>query len=283
MIGGGLQRIQEGFRRDRVGMLSLIVISGYALAALGVACGLWGQNWSLAEGPRWAMPSGEFWLGTNMIGQDIFNRALQSTRTAFEIGLTVALASTGLGALLGALSGWYGGTWIDEVVLWKMGVIDAVPFYLFVAAVAYALSGNPVAMHLAMISTFWTMTARLVRAETLRLREQTFVQAARAIGASDLAILARHVLPNTAPLLVIQATLAFVTAVKAEVILSFLGLGVQNGTSWGLMIAESTRELAAGQYMNFAAAAVMLCLFVLALNLFADSLQRILDPREVRQ
>lgn len=275
----GLLRTWQKLRRNRVGMTSLAIVMAFAAAALGVVLGWWGQDWSAATGPRWAPPSTEYWLGTNMIGQDIFSRALQATRTAFDIGIPVALAATALGALMGSLSGWYAGTWIDDLILWQMGVLDAVPFYLFVAAVAYALSGHPLAMHIAMISTFWTMTGRLVRAETLTLRQQVHVQAARTIGASTPGIVVRHVLPNTVHILLIQATLAFVTAIKVEVILSFLGLGVQDGTSWGLMIAESTQEIAAGQYMNFVAASVLLCILVLALNLLADALQQALDPR----
>lgn len=279
MNAAGARRSWRKLRRDRVGMVSLGIILLFAVAAAGVFLGLWGQGWSSATGPRWAMPSPQHWLGTNMIGQDIFSRALQATRTAFAIGLPVAIISTTLGALMGVLSGWYGGSWIDEIILWQKGVLDAVPFYLYVAAVAYALSGHPLAMHFAMISTFWTLTARLVRAETLKLRHQPHVQAARVMGASTPGILARHVLPNTAHILLIQATLAFVTAIKAEVILSFLGLGLSDGTSWGLMIAESAQELPAGQYMNFATASVLLCILVLAFNFFADAFQQALDPR----
>ncbi|GEM_PF-241075 len=276
-----LRKAVYKLRRDRWGMLGLAIVIVYALIALGVVLGLWGQDWSSTAGPRWAGISAEHWLGTNLIGQDIFNRALYSTRTAFEIGLVVAILSTLLGALLGALSGFYAGTWIDEIILWKKGVLDAIPFYLFVAAVAFALEGNAWAMHIAMIATFWTITARLVRGEVIKLKNLEFVEAATAIGASRMVTLFRHILPNTLHILLVQGTIVFVSAIKSEVILSFLGLGVQEGTSWGLMISESTQEVLSGQFMNFIVASTMMFILVMAFNLFSDSLQDALDPKKV--
>src|SRR5690606_16938965 len=124
-----------------------------------------------------------------------------------------------------------------------MGVLDAIPFYLFVAAVAFAMQGHPLGMHVALVATLWTTTARVVRGEAIKLRSLEFVEAARAVGVSDVAIVFRHVLPNTSHILLVQATIVFVTAIKAEVILSFLGIGTQDGVSWGLMIAQSTQEV----------------------------------------
>jgi len=144
---------------------------------------------------------------------------------------------------------------------------------------AFALDGNPWAMHIAMVATFWTTTARLVRGEVIKLRELEFVEAARAIGLGAGRIIFRHIVPNTLPILLVQATITFVAAIKSEVILSFLGLGVQNSVSWGLMIAESTTEVLAGHYMNFIAASSFLFMLVMGFNLFADGLQDALDPK----
>lgn len=264
---------------DRWAMSGLAIVLVYLVMAIGTWTGLWAGGWAEIGGGRWAGPSGEAWLGTNLIGQDIFQRAVASTRTAFEVGLIVALASTTLGAVLGGLAGYSAGRWVDSTVLWLTGTLDAIPFYLFVAAIAFALQGNPWAMHIAMTATFWTTTGRLVRGEVLRLKNLEFVEAARAIGLPDRLILFRHILPNTVPVLLVQATITFVAAIKSEVILSFLGLGVQDDISWGLMIAESTQEVVAGHYMNFAAASGFLFLLVMGFNLFADGLQDALDPK----
>jgi peptide/nickel transport system permease protein len=270
--------IWRSLRDDPWGMLGLVIVMVFLLLAGGVWLGWIGQDWAVADGPRWAGPSGQHWLGTNVLGQDIFQRAVYSSRTAFDIGLTVSLASTLLGAAFGALAGWRAFTWIDDVVLWVKGVLDSVPFYLFVAALAYALKGQPFAMHFAMILTFWTPTARLIRAEVMRLKSQDFVKMAQAIGLPAWRIVVRHVLPNTTHILLVQATLVFVAAIKTEVILSFLGLGVQDGVSWGLMLAESTQEVIAGHFGNFLAASLFLFAFLLGLNLLSDAIQDALDP-----
>lgn len=269
------------FRRDRAGMWSLAVVTAYALIALGVWTGVWGTSWADVSGAKWAPISAEHWLGTNIIGQDIFERAVFSTKTAFEVGLVVAVLATVLGAVLGAMAGFFSGSWIDEIIIWLMGVLDSIPFYLLVAAIAFSLEGNPYAMHIAMISTFWIGTSRLVRGEVIKLKSLDFVEAARATGVNQLTIIFRHILPNTFHILLVQATITFVAAIKSEVILSFLGIGVQDGISWGLMIAESTFEVLAGFFNNFLAASVLMFGLVMAFNMFSDALQDALDPRTV--
>lgn len=269
--------------RDPVFAIAATIVMVYLLAAVGAALGWWAQDWRQPTGNLWAGPSAEHWLGTNILGQDIFQRALYSTRTAFEVGLLVSLAATVLGALSGAVAGYFQGRVVDEAILWLKGVLDAIPFYLFVAAIAFAFQDNPWSMHVAMIATFWTTTARLVRGEIIRLREMDFVLAARAIGLGHGTILLRHLLPNTYPLLLIQGSLTFVAAIKAEVILSFLGLGVEDSVSWGVMLAESTQEVLSGHFQNFLTASVLLFVLVMAFNLLADGLQDAVDPRLVRR
>jgi ABC-type dipeptide/oligopeptide/nickel transport system permease subunit len=269
------------FRRDRAGMFGLYVVLFYMLIALGVAFGLWGTEWSDNNGQKWESINSQYWFGTNILGQDIFERAIYSTKTAFEVGLVVAVISTLIGAVFGALSGFFSNSWIDEIILWVMGVLDSIPFYLFVAALAFALSGFAYSMHVAMIATFWTSTSRLVRGEVIKLKNFEFVEAARAVGVPQFTIIFRHILPNTFHILLVQSTIVFVSAIKSEVILSFLGLGIQDGVSWGLMIAESTQEVQAGEFANFYVASALLFILVMAFNSFSDALQDALDPKKV--
>ena len=276
------RRASRKFRRDRVGMVALLVVLVYALIALGVMLGWWATDWAEVGGTKWAPLSAEHWLGTNVIGQDIFSRAIYSTRTAFEVGLIVAVGATLLGAVLGAIAGFFSATWVDELVIWLMGVLDSVPFILLVAAIAYSLQGSSWAMHIAMVATFWIGTARLVRGEVIKLKGQEFVESAHAIGLGRMSIIFRHILPNTFHILLVQATLSFVAAIKSEVILSFLGLGVKDGMSWGLMISESTFEVLAGYFNNFIAASALMFGLVMAFNMFSDALQDALDPRTVK-
>jgi peptide/nickel transport system permease protein len=269
------------FARDRAGLSGLLVVVLYLLAAVGVWLGWWATGWAEIAATKWEPASAAHWFGTNIIGQDIFDRALYSTATAFEVGLVVAVMVVFVGGVLGALSGFFAATWIDEIVLWLMGVIDAVPFYLLVAAIAFALADFAYSMHAAMIATFWTSTGRYVRGEVIKLRGMEFIEAARAIGVPQGVIIVRHILPNTMHILLVQMSLCFIDAIKAEVVLSFLGLGVKDGMSWGLMISESTLEFLAGHFNNLIAASGLMFGLVFAFNMFADALQDALDPRQV--
>jgi len=277
MIHSTWQRL----RTDRYGMSGLLIVVFFAVVALLVWSGLWGQGWLEASGNRWESASAAHWFGTNMLGQDILQRTLFGAATAFEVGLIVTISSIVLGTVLGALAGWYSHGWLDESILWLKGVLDSIPIYLFAAAIAFALQGNRWAMHLAMIITFWTTTARIVRGEVMRIKQREFVEAARAIGLPGLTVLFRHVLPNTIHILLVQATIVFVAAIKTEVILSFLGLGIRDGVSWGLMLAESSQEVVAGHFGNFTAASVSLFVMLMGFNLLADALQDALDTRKV--
>ena len=274
-----MQPAWQRLKSDPYGMGGLLVVIIFAVIAICVWSGLLGQAWSEVSGNSWESASSTHWFGTNLLGQDILQRTLFGTATAFEVGLIVTLCSTILGAVMGALSGWYSHSWVDEIILWLMGVLDSIPFYLFAAAIAFALQGNPWAMHLAMIVTFWTTTARIIRGEVMRLKQREFVEAARAIGLPGLKTVFRHVLPNTFHILLVQASIVFVAAINTEVILSFLGLGIQDGVSWGLMLAESSQEVLAGHFGNFIAAGTSLFILLMGFNLLADALQDALDTR----
>ncbi len=269
----------QQLKSDRYGMTGLIVVMIFAMVALLVWSGLLGQGWSEATGDQFEGISSEHLFGTNLLGQDILQRTLFGTATAFEVGLVVTICSTLLGTVLGGLSGWYAHGWLDEIILWLKGVLDSIPFYLFAAAVAFAFQGSPWAMHLAMIVTFWTTTARIIRGEVMRIKQREFIEAARAIGLPGIKTIFRHVLPNTFHILLVQGTIVFVAAINTEVILSFLGLGIKDGVSWGLMLAESSQEVLAGHFGNFIAAGASLFLLLMGFNLLADALQDALDTR----
>ena len=124
--------------------------------------------------------------------------------------------------------------------------------------------------------------ARIVRGEVIKLKNLEFVEAARAIGVPRLVTIFRHILPNTSHILLVQGTIVFVSAIKSEVILSFLGLGVKDSISWGLMIAESTQEVTAGHFANFLSASALLFVLVMAFNMLSDAMQDALDPKKVQ-
>lgn len=269
------------FKRDRAGLFALSIVLIYFVVALLATFNVVGVNWDKEMTDGYSDASSAFPFGTTINGQDVLSRALYGTKTAFEVGLVVAVFSTLIGWFLGSVAGFFSGTILDEIIIWLYGCLECIPFYLFVAAVAFALRGNPYAMHIAMVSTFWTSTCRVIRGEVIKIKHLEYVEAARAIGVSRFKIIVKHIMPNTLHIVLVNSTISFVGAIKSEVILSFLGLGVKEGVSWGVMISESTGEVSAGRFNNFLAASTFLFFLVIAFNLFADSLQDALDPKKV--
>ena len=272
------------FCTDKIGIASLFVVLVYSLIALGVSLGLWANEWDeLLNEQGYGPISWDYWLGTNFNGQDIFQRAVYSTLTAFKVGLVVSLCSLWLGVCLGSVAGFYSNTWLDELIIWLYGCLDSIPFYLFVAAVSFALKESDIAMYVSMIGVLWTSSCKVVRGQVIKLKSLEFVEAARAIGVKDHKIIVRHIMPNLAPLILIEFSLSFVTAIKTEAILSFLGLGVRDGISWVVMLSEASAEVVAGRYHNFIAASVFMFGLVMAFNQLSDALQDALDPKKVVQ
>ncbi|WP_413282962.1 ABC transporter permease [Vibrio sp. MA40-2] len=269
------------FIHDKTGMISFAIVLLFFFIAILVWLGVIGQNWDTLLANGYSSPSSTYWFGTTINGQDIFQRAIFSTKTAFEVGLVVAIFATAIGALSGALIGYFSGSWIDELILWIMNSLDCIPYILMVAAISVSLNESPYAMHIAMMVAFWTGTARVVRGEVIKLKSMEFVEAAHSLGVPTYRVIFKHLLPNTAHIILIDMTLLFITAIKSEVILSFLGLGIKDSISWGVMISEASGEVAAGHFCNFFAASGMLFVLVLAFSMFSDSLQDALDPRKL--
>ncbi|MEZ4375799.1 MAG: ABC transporter permease [Polyangiaceae bacterium] len=274
-------------RRDRFAMVCLVVISLYMLIALMVALGIIGGDFADRVGTNYQSPGGEswkLWLGTDRQGRSIIVRMLYSTKVAFNVGFVSALIGSVVGSLLGAIAGYFGKT-TDTVVVWLYSTIQSIPNLLLLIALSYAVSRwldrGLIVVYVAFGATFWVGPCRVVRGEVLKLRESDYVQAARAMGYSHARILLLHVLPNTLHLVLVYFALLFVAAIKSEVILSYLGLGVQGEPSWGVMINQSRAELINGYYWQIGAATVAMLGLVLCFNVFADALQDALDPKSL--
>lgn len=269
------------FKRDTWGKVGFSIVIAYFIVGMLAKFGVIADGWDEITSEFFGTPSWEHWFGTNLNGQDIFKRAIMSINSAFSIGLSVTIGSLIVATFMGALAGFYNGTWVDHVICWLYGCIDSIPFYLFVAAVGYSLKGSPYSMHVAMIATYWTSTARILRGEVMKIKRLEYIEATRAMGVNPFKVIFRHVIPNASHIILVQSTIIFVGSIKSEVILSFLGLGVKDSISWGIMIAESTSEVAAGRFGNFLSASILLSILVMAFNIFADSLQDALDPKKV--
>lgn len=234
-----------------------------------------------AEGEAARTVSGGL-FGTNVHGQSVLSRIANGARIAIGLGFCVALLASLIGTLLGAVAGWFGG-WVDEGVVWLYSVFSAIPGIMLIMAFAFVLrdgmlEGFP-AVLLAMGLTYWVAVCRLLRAEFMKLRDRDYVLAARALGVPSGRIMLAHVLPNTMHIVIISFTLLFVWAIKAEVIISFLGVGFVNEPSWGLMIQDAESELTKGRWWQMTFVSVALFGIVLAFQVFGDALRDALDPR----
>ena len=222
-------------------------------------------------------PSLEHIMGTDDIGRDLFTRLLYGGRISLAIGLFSALVGTGVGTLMGSLAGYYGRS-IDNVIMRVTDVAFSIPSLpLLIILSAYAKSAIPV-MILVIGLLSWMSTARIVRATVLSIRERDFTLAARAVGARDARVLARHILPNALAPIIVGATLGVGGAIIAESSLSFLGLGVQVPTpSWGNMLQDSQSTMSSRPWLTiFPGMAILIT--VLGINFLGDGLRDALDP-----
>jgi peptide/nickel transport system permease protein len=228
---------------------------------------------------RLSPPSSAHWCGTDELGRDICSRLIYGSRISMLVGSCVVAGSLGLGLIVGSIAGYYGGR-VDRFV--NVVVMNAfLSFPGILLAIAFVAFRGPGIFNLILALSLggWVGYARLVRAQVLAVREREFVEAARALGASDLRVIARHILPNIIQPVIVQAAIGMAGAILAEATMSFLGLGVAPPTaSWGTMLNDGRAHLFdAPHLVLFPAAAVMLA--VLAFNFIGDALRDYLDPR----
>jgi len=224
----------------------------------------------------------DLWLGADIQGFPVIWRLLYGTRVALIITFFASILSLGIGVSLGIIAGYFGG-WIDEIITWLFTTVSSIPWILLMIAMVYALKGLELdqvfMIILALGLTDWVGICRLIRGEVLKHRDRDYVQAARAAGVSTPRILLKHIFPNVFHLVIITFSLGAVSYVQAEVVLTFLGLGITSRPSWGRMIDDAKLELLRGVWWQAVAATVAIGILCLALNLLGDALRDALDPR----
>ncbi|MCV7151809.1 ABC transporter permease [Mycolicibacterium pyrenivorans] len=267
------------FLRNRAAVASLVVlavlfIGCYALPPL--------LPYSYTELDYYALqqpPSPTHWFGTNALGQDLLAQTLRGMQKSLLIGVCVAFISTVIAATVGAVAGYFGG-WRDRTLMWIVDLLLVVPSFILIAVVTPRTrqSGTILWLILLLSAFSWMISSRIVRGLTMSLREREFVVAARYMGVSNRHIIARHILPNVASILIIDTALNVGVAILAETGLSFLGLGVQPpDVSLGTLIADGTRSVTTFPWV-FLFPAGVLVLIVLCANLVGDGLRDALDP-----
>jgi peptide/nickel transport system permease protein len=276
---GLYQRAWQRLGQRKLVLVCCIIIGLYLLIALLGAC-----NWlpdyqervsTGYEPPAWSVAKV---MGTDTFGRSVFYKILAGTKTAMLIGFLVTAIAVPIGILLGALSGFYGGL-VDVAVVWLYTVVSSVPSILMVIAISYVLGKGLVAMCIAMGSLGWVQLCRLMRGEFLKHRDREYVLAAKSFGASDLRVIVAHILPNTIHLAMITGSLQVLGAITSEVILTFLGVGIQDGSSWGTMISDAAGELVQGIWWPLMGVVLAMFLIIYALNVVSDALRDVLDPK----
>ncbi|WP_338771211.1 ABC transporter permease [Massilia sp. METH4] len=219
-------------------------------------------------------------FGADKWGHDVILKTVKGAETSIVVGLVAAFVAVGLGTLLGALAGYFGGV-VDDALEWLYSVFTAIPSILMILTVAAVLQAKGVATIVLILGlTGWTGPYRLIRAEYLRHKAREYVLAADAIGASAWRKMFVHIFPNVSHVALVQLSILVVGFIKAEVILSFLGFGVPAGVvSWGSMLNEAQNELLLGKWWQLAAAAGAMAVLVTAFSLLADALRDALDPK----
>jgi peptide/nickel transport system permease protein len=259
-----------------IGMVLVMVFVVFALFAPWIAP----QNPSNIDLPsRLQPPSRAHWFGTDELGRDIFSRVIYGARISMLVGSSVVAGSLLLGLILGSIAGYYGGLSDKFFNVVVMNAFLSFPGILLAIAFVAFLGPGIFNLILALCIGGWVGYARLVRAQVLSVKEKEFVEAARALGASDWRIVTRHILPNIIQPVIVQAAIGMAGAVLAEATMSFLGLGVPPPTaSWGSMLNDGRTHLFdAPHLVLFPALAVMLA--VLSFNFIGDALRDYMDPR----
>jgi peptide/nickel transport system permease protein len=273
--------LRRRFARRPLAIFGLAVALAFVLAAILAPWVAPYQAGATDFNAVLAHSSGRHLLGTDELGRDVLSRIIWGARASIEAGVLATLLAMAVAVPIGIVAGYYRG-WVDAVIARLTDVLLAFPFLIVAVGLAAILGPSLTNATIALGIGAAPALIRVARGEALALREEDYVRAAVANGASDARILARHVLPNMLSTLIVQATVAIPTAIIGEAVLSFLGLGVQPPTpSWGVMLADAQSYLAqAPRLAVYPGVAIFLC--SLSFNLLGDGLRDILDPRTTR-
>jgi len=218
-------------------------------------------------------------FGGDRLGRDVLQKAIKGTEISVFVGVAAAAVATLIGVLMGAFGGFFGGK-VGDALEWLYNVFESIPNILLIFAFAAVVGRGVESVVIILALTGWTGMYRQVRGEFIKHASRDYVRSAEAIGASTMSRMFKHILPNVSHVVLVRMGLLTVGFIKAEVILSYLGLGVRvDQVSWGTMLAEAQSELILGHWWQLAAATLFMAVFVTAFSLMADALRDALDPK----
>jgi len=267
------------YRRSRLGVIGLIIVLSFVIVAVAAPWIAPFEPFYFAGDPL-MKPSSTFPFGTDQVGRDIFSRVIYGTRVSLLIGLIASAMTIGLGSAIGLVSGYLGG-WVDNGLMRITDlfiILPALPLMLIMASIL----GKGI-MNIIIVITVvgWTSTARMVRSQTMSLKERPFIEASRAIGSTDLHTIARHIVPNVFPLVFANGMIAIVDAILSEAGLSFLGFGDPSSPSWGMVLhyADAAGSTVNGYWWYIVPPGICIMLLVMGFAFISYSTDQILNPR----
>jgi oligopeptide transport system permease protein len=277
--------------RNRAAVLGIAILALIALAAvfgpLFLAYDYTYQDYTIVScAPDWwpdpavlCHAGGSHWFGTDSIGRDLLVRTLYGARVSLAVGLIATLVSLAIGVSYGATAGYLGGR-IDEVMMRFVDVLYSIPYIFLVIILLVIFDRNFFLLFVAIGAVEWLTMARIVRGQTLSIKQKEFVEAARAGGVGSFAIIRRHIIPNVFGPVIVYVTLTVPASILAESFLSFLGLGIQEPlTSWGVLISEGANQMETAPWMLLFPATFM-AITLFCFNFIGDGLRDALDPRD---
>ena len=274
----GWAALQSLWRRPQSRVCLLLLMLYAAVAAAG-HLGLLPDHEAIVGGsqdlPSWQWPT---LLGTDVLGRSVFYRVLSGAQTAVTIGFVTTALVIPFGTALGLMAGYFGG-WVDGAINWLYSVVVSIPDILLITAISYSLGRGIESMCVALAATGWVGIMRLVRGEVLKHKGKEYVLAARMLGAGPGRIMFGEILPNVLHVGIVTSSLVLLGAVKAEVILTYLGIGVQDGASWGLLISGASQDLTNDIWWPLAGTVAAMFVLIYSLSVVGDSLRDALDPR----
>lgn len=295
VVDEAVEGIPEDQERKRISRRQLILrrflrnpsavmgVVGFALVVVFALAGGHLTSWDFAQVDNRSFlqpPSGSHWFGTTQGGRDVFALTVEGTRKSLVIGVCVALLQTGIAAVVGSTAAYFGGWW-ERIALWLTDLLLVVPSFLIIAILSQraGASRGSITLFIVLLAGFgWMLTARVVRSLTLSVKTLDYVTAARFMNVRSSTIITRHILPNIASLLIVDATLGLAIAVMSETTLSYFGFGVQApNTSLGTLIAEGQTAATTSPWIFLAPSGVLVVMLV-CVNFMGDGLRDALDP-----
>ncbi len=277
--------------RNRAAMVSIVLLALIALMAVFAPLlspySYDAINYNIVScAPDWwpgqmvmCNAGGMHWFGTDDVGRDLFVRTLYGARVSLAVGLVATLVSLLIGVTYGATAGFIGGR-VDEVMMRAVDVLYSLPFIFFVIILMVIFNRNFILLFVAIGAVEWLTMARIVRGQTLSIREKEFIEAARAAGVGTFGNIRRHVIPNVVGPVIVYVTLTIPSVILAESFLSFLGLGVQEPlTSWGVLISEGANAMETAPW-TLIFPAVFMAITLFCFNFIGDGLRDALDPKD---